>query len=62
MSTKEEQPIEQNNVDIQEEEEQLDEETSKALKNLKIDDTAFKQNEKPKKQDKKSKQNKVIIF
>jgi hypothetical protein len=52
--------IDQNNIENQEEEEQIDEETSKALKNLKIDDSAFAKHDKDKKADKKSKQNKVI--
>ena len=62
MSTQEEKlnnQIDQNNVENQEEEEQIDEETSKALKNLKIDDSAFQKEDKNKKADKKSKQNKV---
>jgi hypothetical protein len=62
MSTQEENNKEQinhNNLENQEEDEQLDEQTSKALKNLKVDDSAFKQDDKGKKGDKKSKQNKV---
>jgi hypothetical protein len=53
--------IDQEYVENQEEDEQLDEVTSKALKNLKIDDSAFTKDDKNKKADKKSKQNKVII-
>ena len=45
-----------------EEEEQLDEETTKALKNLRVDDSAFTNDEKQSKNDKKSKQNKVFLF
>jgi hypothetical protein len=62
MSTQEvkvNEPIDQNNIENHEEDEQLDEETSKALKNLKIDDSAFKQDDKNKKAEKKSKQSKV---
>jgi hypothetical protein len=62
MSTQEEKAIDQNNVENVEEEEQIDEETSKALKNLKIDDSAFKPEDKSKKLHKKSKQNKVKII
>lgn len=59
MSSQNEQ-IDQNNVENHhEEEEQLDEETSKKLKNLKIDDSVFREDGKKNKADKKSKQNKV---
>ncbi len=58
-NTKEQLSENQENV---EEEEQLDEETSKALKNLRVDDSAFTNDEKHSKNDKKSKQTKVFFI